>query len=386
MVDMSGRRRLRAAVIGTGFVGPHHIDAVRRGGFAEVVLVADTDPQRAEACAAALGVPAWTTDVGGAIVDSAIDVVHICTPNATHEPLTTAALHADKHVVVEKPLATDTAAARRLAVLARARGRHGMVSFTYRGYPMVRAARALVASGDVGELRLAHGAYLQDWLSDASDYNWRLDPAVAGSSRAVADIGMHWFDTAEFVTGLRVSAVLADIATLIPERWRPEAGGTAFGTGSGARTKVRINTEDAANILLRFEGGQRGALVVSQVSPGHRNDLAIEVAGSLRSLAWRQEQPEQLWVGSRTDRQVIDRPQSSSRPGVPSLPPGHPEGWGEALSDLFRAFYEAIADGREPPDVPAGTYPTLDEGTRAVAFVDAVLRSSRSGRWESIDA
>jgi len=381
---MNAPSRLRAAVIGAGFVGPHHVDALRRGGYAEVAVIADVDAARAQDAASALRVPAWTNHVDEVFADPAIDVVHVCTPNATHAELTSAALHAGKHVVVEKPLAPSYTEGRDLAALARERGRHGLVSFTYRGYPMVRRARSLVASGDVGDIRLAHGAYLQDWLSEPDDYNWRLERSEGGASRAVADIGTHWFDTVEFMTGLRVASVNADLATLIPERWRPAAAGNAFESGTGKKTLVGIETEDAATILLRFEGEARGVLLVSQVSPGHRNDLSIDLGGSKLSVAWRQEHPEQLWLGSRGDVRILDRAPSDQAWGVPDLPAGHPEGWAEALRDLFRPFYEAIAQGTDPGQVAPGAYPTLNDGARAVAFVEAVLRSSRSGQWESL--
>ena len=381
---MSAGRRLRTAVIGMGLIGPQHVDAVRRGGYAEVVAAGGADPARVAVSAAALAIPAWSTDIDTLVGDPGIDVVHVCTPNATHVEIARAALAADKHVVLEKPMALDIAAADLLRNLARARGRHLLVAFTYRGYPQVRRARALVADGEAGEVRLVHGAYLQDWLSDPKDYNWRIDPALGGTSRAVADIGTHWFDLAEFVSGLRVAEVFADLATFIPVRYRPDQPTPAFGTASGARTPVHIESEDAATILLRFEGGQRGSLVVSQVSPGHRNDLALDIGAGRLSLAWRQEAPERLWLGSRADSRIVERLAGDQPIGVPDLPTGHPEGWGEALRDLFRPFYAAIAAGVPPDQVPAGSYPSADDGLRAVAFVEAVLRSSGSGRWEQM--
>ena len=381
---MSGTRPVRAAVIGAGFIGPQHIDAIRRTGYAEVVALVDATPERSRASAAALGIESDLATPEAVFADPAIDVVHICTPNATHVELATAALEAGKHVVVEKPVSDTAAEAASLAALAHARGRHGMVTFTYRGYPMVKRARSMVAGGELGTLRLAHGCYLQDWLSEPTDYNWRLEPEHAGRSRAVADIGMHWFDTAEFVSGLAVESVFADLATIIPERIRPAAAATTFGGGSGDGERVRIATEDAAMILVRFAGGARGTITVSQVSPGHKNDLTLEVAGSVASLVWRQESPERLWLGTRADERILVRGPSPQDAGVADLPPGHPEGWGEALRDLFRPFYRAVSQGTPPGDVPPATYPTLDAGRRAVAFVEAVLASDASGRWEPI--
>lgn len=389
--------RLGVAVVGTGFVGPFHVDAVRRGGFADVLAIVGSDPERTAAAATVLGVERASTDLAAVLADPAIDVVHVCTPNRTHVEIATAALEAGKHVVVEKPVALDLDAARGLAALARQRGRHAAVAYTYRGYPMVRRARALVAGGDLGDLRLVHGAYIQDWLADPADYNWRVDVEASGTSRAVADIGSHWFDTAEFVSGLRVQAVLADLATFIPVRHRPTGVAVAFGTSSGPSEPVEIRSEDAATILVRFHGGARGTCIVSQVSPGRKNAFSLEIAGARWSLDWAQEDPEHLWVRDRAEARLLTRGLGDAPPdairGVPTLPAGHPEGWAEALRDLLRPFYAAIDAGEPPPHRPPGDgatswepapYPTLDDGARGIAFVEAVLESARSERWTAI--
>jgi predicted dehydrogenase len=376
---------LRAAVVGTGFVGPHHVDAVRRGGYGEVVALVGSDPERTVARARALGVEWATTDLDELLADPDIDVVHVCTPNHTHVALATAVLQAGKHLVLEKPIALDSETARGLAELADRLARHAAVALTYRGYPMVRRARAAAQAGELGEVRLVHGAYLQDWLVDPDDYNWRLEPEAGGPSRAVADIGSHWFDTAEFVSGQRVEAVLADLATFIPTRRRPTGGSIAFAAATRGGETVTVRSEDAATILVRFEGGARGACVVSQVSPGRKNALTVEIAGSERSLTWEQETPERLWLRSRAESRLVLRDQLDGireAPGVPSLPAGHPEGWGEALRDLLRGFYAAVASGQAPGGDHG--YPTLWDGARGVAFVDAVLESSRSGRWTTL--
>jgi predicted dehydrogenase len=384
-VDSTPGRLVRAAVIGTGFVGPFHVDAIRRGGYGEVVAIAGSDPTRTRARAAALGVPRATTDVGELLADSSIEVVHVCTPNRTHVELATAVLEAGKHLVLEKPVALDSDSARGLVDLARRQARHAAVALTYRGYPMVRRARALVQAGEVGQIRLVHGGYIQDWLADPTDYNWRLEPDLGGASRAVADIGSHWFDTAEFITGLRVEAVFADLATFLPRRSRPLAGTVAFGTSDGPAEQVVVRSEDAAMILLRFADGARGSAVISQVSPGRKNSFNLEIAGSQATLDWDQEDPERLWVRTRDEaRQLSRRPEDGPGPGpgIPSLPAGHPEGWAEALRDLLRPFYAAVATGE--PWVEGLDYPTLDDGARGVVFVEAVLSSARAGHWVSL--
>lgn len=378
-------RRVPAAVIGTGFVGPHHVDAIRRTGYADVEVLVGSDGARTGRRAAELGVDRWSTDVAGVLGDPRIEVVHVCTPNSTHVPLARAALEAGKHLVLEKPIAVDGAGARELVDLAARSGRHAMVALTYRGYPMVRRARAAVADGELGEVRLVHGSYLQDWLADPADYNWRVDPAVGGRSRAVADIGTHWFDTAEYVTGLRAEAVFADLATLIPTRLRSLGGSVAFSAPEGPVESVQIDSEDAATILVRFEGGARGACVVSQVSTGHKNALALNVDGARQSLAWEQETPERLWLLARGEARRLVRDPGGARAGagVPSLPAGHPEGWGEALRDLLRPFYAAVATG-ESPSTGDAPYPTLRAGARSIAFVEAAIQSSASGVWVSL--
>lgn len=383
---MTERALLRVAVIGTGFVGPHHVDAVRRGGYGQVVALAGAEPDQLAACARALGIDRATTDVASLMADPSIDVIHICTPNATHVSLATAAIEAGKHVVVEKPLALDSASAWALFELAQASRRHSMVSFTYRGYPMVQRARELVAHGELGAVRLVHGRYLQDWLARDSDYNWRVDTARGGPSRAVADIGAHWFDTVEYVTGLRIEAVFADLATFMTKRLKPGGEAVTFAAPAAAAERVAVTSEDAATLLVRFGGGALGACVVSQVSHGHHNDFAVELTGSLRSLAWRQERPEDLWLAARDDvRTLVRGAQQSDAMGVPSLPAGHPEGWGEALRDLLKPFYAAIAAGEEPAE-SAGrrAYPTLADGARAVDFVEAALASAKAERWGEI--
>ena len=385
MANAATVRRVHAAVIGTGFVGPHHVDAVRRTGYADVDVLVGSDPARTSRHAAELGVDRWSMDVGAVLGDPRIDVIHVCTPNSTHVELARATLEAGKHLVLEKPIAIDRGGADDLVDAAARSGRHAMVALTYRGYPMIRRARAAVADGEVGEIRLIHGSYLQDWLADPADYNWRVDPEVGGRSRAVADIGTHWFDTAEFVTGLRVEAVLADFVTLIPTRLRSLGGGTAFASGAGPTESVQVESEDAATMLLRFEGGVRGVCVVSQVSTGHKNALALNVDGAATSISWEQESPERLWLRARHAARLVvrDPGDQQAEAGIPSLPAGHPEGWGEALRDLLRPFYAAVASG-EAPSSGEAPYPTLKDGARGVAFVEAALESSGSGSWISL--
>lgn len=373
--------RLKVAVIGVGFVGPHHVDAARRTGYADVVAIAGTDRDRTAGRARDLGVEMHTTDIDRLLGDAAIDVVHVCTPNRTHVELAAAVLNAGKHLVLEKPVAVDSAAGQLLLENAASRRLHTLVTFTYRGYPIVQRARQMVADGILGDPRLIHGAYLQDWLARATDFNWRVLEADGGPSRAVADIGSHWFDLAEFVSGRRVEAVLADFARVIDIRHRPIGDTATFAPSAGDETEaVAVTTEDAATMLLRFEGGGHGACVVSQISVGHKNRLTLEIAGSDRSLAWDQEAPEHLWLGSREHAQSFQRDAVDTSRGTPSLPAGHPEGWSDALRDVMRPFYAAIFD-RHAIASDVSLYPTLADGVRAVHFAEAALTSSQQGGW-----
>ncbi len=244
---------------------------------------------------------------------------------------------------------------------------------------MVRRAHDEVRDGRVGDVRIAFGAYLQDWLLDASDYNWRVEADAGGRSRAVADIGSHWFDTVEHVSGLRATEVMAELSTFITHRVRPSGEVATFERGPATGERFAVDSEDAASIMLRFDGGAIGSFLVSQVSAGHANDFSWELMGSMASLAWRQEEPELLRYSQRDAGTTTTRrtPSAVTGPGVPSLPGGHPEGWSDALRDLFRDVYASIIGDPAP-------YPTFADGERAVRFVDAVLRSADSGAWQPI--
>ena len=377
---------LRVGVAGTGFIGEVHAHAARRAG-ARLVGVAASTPDRAQAAAARLGADRGFSSAEALAIDPGVDVVHICTPNRLHAPLVEAALAAGKHVVCEKPLATSAAAARRLVASAAASGAVATVPFVYRFYPLVREARARVASGAIGRIRLVHGAYLQDWLATEDDDNWRVDPTEGGASRAFADIGSHWCDLVEFVTGDRIAAVSAEAATVLPERVT-RAGAHAFarsGDGSppgGGRRAV--TTEDISVVLFRTAAGVPGSVVVSQVSPGRKNSLCVEVAGSTATLSFDQEQPERLWVGRRAGSEVVVRDPATLDPAAAPyavLPPGHPQGYQDGFDAFVGDTYRAIGAG----DAAAvDGLPTFTDGARAAEITDAVLRSAGSHTWEEV--
>jgi predicted dehydrogenase len=365
---------LRAAVVGTGFVGAIHVDALRRLGV-QVKGVLGSRPERARA--KALGDVYESLEQ---LLADDVDVVHVTTPNHLHHPQVKAVLAAGKHVVCEKPLALTSDESAELLELARANGLVHCTNFNLRFYPVVQQARALVRDGALGEVWNVHGGYLQDWLALPTDWNWRLEPEKGGGLRAVADIGSHWLDLVEFVTGLRVAELCADLATVIPVRARPAGEVETFAAAVDVeRVDAPMTTEDLANVLLRFEGGARGTFLVSQVSAGRRNSLRFELDGSEGALAWDGERNEELWLGHR------ERPNELlvRHPGMPrtGMPAGHAEGYADTFRELYRAVYAAVASGRmsNEPD-----FPTFEDGHRAQLLGDAIARSSHDRAWVAV--
>jgi predicted dehydrogenase len=370
------------AVAGTGFIGPVHVEAVRRLGH-RVVGVLGSTPAKGRAAAAALGVPTAYESLAALLADPAVEVVHLATPNRAHFAQATAALEAGKHVVVEKPLAMTAAETAELVRLAAARpGQVAAVNYNVRFYPLCLDARERVRGGELGDVLHVTGSYLQDWLLYPTDFNWRVLAEHGGDLRAVADIGTHWLDLVCFVTGLEIEAVCADLRTVYPVRQKPAGGSDTF-TGSAGQggEPVAVTTEDYGSILLRFKGGARGCVTVSQVTAGRKNCLRFDLAGSRAALAWDSEEPNVLHVGhrGRANESVGRDPGqlSAAARRFSDYPGGHAEGFPDSHKQLFRAVYAAI-DG-EP-----GPYPTFADGHREVLVCEAVLRSSRSGSWERV--
>ena len=369
---------LRAGVAGTGFVGVVHVDALRRLGI-EVAGVVGSTPERA----AAKGLAPVYESYEALLADDRVDVVHLTTPNDLHYPQAKLALAAGKHVVCEKPLAMTSAESAELVELAEASGLVHCTNFNIRFYPLVQEARARVLAGDLGKVWNVHGGYLQDWLATPEDWNWRLEPERGGDLRAVGDIGSHWLDLAQFVTGRRIVEVFADLSTVIPVRRRPVGEVETFASAADVeRVDTPMQTEDVAHILVRFEDGARGSCVLSQVSFGRKNALRLEVDGSTGALAWDAEHHEELWLGRR-DRgnEVLQRNAPLMRPDAARrthLPVGHAEGYADTFRELYRAVYADAARGG-PSDEP--DYPTFRDGHVQNVLCDAVARSHRERAW-----
>ena len=383
----AGVKRIGMGLVGPGFVGAHHIDAVRRLGFVDVVAVAGSSDASARRKADALNVPRAYGSFEDLIADPDVHVVHNTTPNYLHVPVILAALAHGKHVISDKPLATTSADARSLLEAARAAGVVHAVTFNYRGNPLVQQAREMIASGGIGPPHFVHGAYLQDWLLAPTDFSWRLEPGKGGQSSAVADIGSHWCDLVQHVTGRRITEVLADLTTVVDTRLKPSASPEAFArSGDAAREAVRIQSEDLATVLLRFDDGAKGSVSVGQVCAGHKNGLWFEVNGRQSSLRWDQERQNELWIGRRdAANAVLAKDPSLLAPGARAyahLPGGHQEGWADAFCNVLRDIYGTIAAGARPGAPRPPAFATFEDGYHSACLVDAMLESHRS-RWRS---
>jgi predicted dehydrogenase len=382
---------LRAAIIGPGYIGAIHAEAVRRCG-AEIALIVGRPGSDLPGRAAALRAPRFSDRLEDALDDPAIDVVHVCTPNAFHFPMADAVLARGKHLVCEKPLAITAAEAARLARRAEAAGAVAGVAYCYRYYPLVRQMRALIARDAIGSLHHIRGLYLADELLHDAYLYYRFAPEIAGPSLAMADVGVHWCDLAEYVTGRRIVGVLAEAQTVVPTRqWRrdaPGAGPPPRGTvGDGASFPVPVDGEDCLSLLLRFEGGLRGALTVSQVSAGYKNWITLSADGATGGLDWNQEHPNTLtvrryapaWELVPKDPMLLE-PEAAALAHVPG---GHPEGYLDAFRNLISGIYAAI-DRVRRGEAAGEEYPTLWDGWRGMAVLEAVLLSAREQRWVTV--
>lgn len=379
---------LRAAIVGPGYIGGIHAEALRRCG-AELALVVGRPGSDLAHHAARLGAPRFSDRLEQALDDPGIDVVHICTPNAYHYPMAAAVLARGKHLVCEKPLTTSSEEAARLVRQAASANVVAGVAYCYRYYPLVRQMRAMIAQGAIGAPHHLRGLYLADELLHDAYLRYRFAPEIAGPSVAMADVGVHWCDLAAYVTGRRITGVLADAQTVLGTRqWRlgaPGAGEPPPGAGpDDASFPVPVTGEDCLSLLLRFSGGARGALTVSQVSAGHKNWLTLSIDAASGGLDWNQEQPNGLVVRGRSPGwELLPKDPALLAPEAAALthaPGGHPEGYLDAFRNLIASIYEAIARVRRGE--PAGEdHPTLEDGWRGVAITEAVLLSAREERW-----
>jgi len=358
--------RIRAAIVGTGFMARTHLEAVRRVGSVDIAMLVGRRADRARALAEEFGVERTETDYTALLKASDIQTVHICTPNAQHFPMASAALNAGKHVLCEKPLATTSADAAALVTLAGARSLQNATCYNLRAYPMVQQMRRMREAGVLGDILIAQGTYSQDWLLYDTDTNWRVDARQGGALRVVGDIGTHWCDMVEHITGLRIASLCADITTFHPRR-------------NGAP----VETEDFGSLMFQLGDRARGSLTVSQVSAGRKNQLRVEIYGTNASVSWDQERPDELWIGHRdAPNQLLKKDPSLLLPDAAAYadyPGGHAEGYNDTFKQIFRRFYLSIRDPQGSHD-----YPRFADGLRQMRILDAVLVSHRTRGWVDV--
>jgi predicted dehydrogenase len=365
---------------------------MRRLGFVEIAAVCSAEPEATREKATRLGISKVYERYEDLLEDTSIEVIEIVTPTRMHHPIAMAAIARGKHVIVEKPLALSLDQAREMRDAALAAGVVHAVTFNYRYNAMVQQARIMVKRGEVGAIHLLHGHYLQEWLLYDTDFSWRLDPAESGPSAMVGDAGCHWFDLVEHVTGLRVTSVLAELRTVIPVRQKPLRTREAFAeAGTDEAEPYAVLVPDLGAILLRLSNGATASFLASPLCAGHKNDLRFEIHGSKLSLSWVQEDPNRLWIGRRGQPdQLLNRDPGLLAPEArqyTALPGGHNEGWPDAFKNTLGNIFEFIADKRDPRDADGILYPTFDDGCRAAAISDALVRSSAAGGiWTDVES
>ena len=371
---------IRTAIFGTGFMGRVHLEALRRVEHVEVAAISGRNGAAADKLGSAFNVPRISAEA--ILRDSSIQAVHICTPNAQHFPMAKKALLAGKHVLCEKPLAVSSAEAQELTALASQRDLRNCVCHNLRYYPMVQHIRRLREDGDLGDILVVQGTYSQDWLLYETDWNWRVSSKDGGPSRCMADVGSHWFDMAEHLTGLRVTALCADLQTFHATRKQPRGPVETFANKLASdreTTDTPVDTEDMGAVVFRM-GRARGAMTASQVSAGRKNRLSIEIYGTKAGVAWDQERPDELWIGQRdTPNRIIIKDPALLKPGAQpfaDLPGGHSEGYDDTFKQVFRRFYASIADPAAPRD-----YPQFVDGLRQLLILDGELQSTRARQW-----
>lgn len=380
--------KIQVGIIGTGFIGPAHVEALRRLGYIEVYALADLGEAAARSKADALHIPESFGDYRKMLDVPEIRAVHICAPNSFHFEMAKNALEAGKHVFCEKPLTMRSGEAKELISLAAEKKRANAVHFNVRFYPIIHQARAMIQSGELGEIFAVNGSYQQDWLFKETDYNWRLEPEFSGESRAIADIGSHWMDAVEFMTNIRISRVCADFATFYPARKKPLKPVETY-TGKTLSPSdyqdVPINTEDYASVLLHFENGAHGSLTVNQVAAGRKNRIWFEIYGSKKAIAIDTERPNEMWIGNRDEANgLLLRDPSLFHPraaGIISYPGGHNEGFPDTIKQLASKFYGYIkGEGYNDPEIKPD-FPTFADGLRELELCEGIVSSARSENW-----
>lgn len=380
---------VKAAIIGMGYIGVSHIEAIRRIGYAELVAVTDVNSELAHKKAEEYNIPKCYDTVDELLADPEIQVVHNCTPNNLHLEINEKIIKAGKHVFSEKPLARTSEESEKLLEVLKEHPEvaHG-VSFCYRMNPLVQDMKNRIKAGEIGDPLVVHGSYLQDWLLFDTDYNWRIEPEVSGPSRCMADIGSHWMDTAQTVVGSKITDVCADLFIALPTRKKPKGQVETFAKNANTEYEERtITTEDYGAVLVRFANGARGVFQASEISAGRKCFLNIEVDGTKASYYWNQEKSDEMWMGNRDveNRQIMRNPGQMSPEArqYTYLAAGHPEGWNDAFRNNILSFYNHIKSGKQGEENV--DFATFDDGHYIMKLTEAIIESSKTGRWVHVE-
>lgn len=379
-------QKIKTAIVGTGFMGKVHTENVRRLGNVEVAAIVGSRPERAREFAERNGIPIAASSLDQVLRDKEIAAVHICTPNVDHYPMAMAAIEAGKAVLCEKPLTTTVDEARRLVHAAAAEKTVNCVQHNLRYYPVVQQIRDMIGAGDLGDILIVQGTYSQDWLLYETDWNWRIETERNGELRVMGDIGSHWMDMIQHLTGLAITELCADLATFHKTRKRPKGSVETFSAKKARPVDYEdfpVESDDFGSVLLRLGTRAHGAFTVSQMSAGRKNRFFFEIFGTKAGVAWDQEQPDTLWIGHRNEpNQVIVKDASLFYPhaaGFADLPGGHSEGYDDSHKQVFKRFYARIADRSAPVD-----YPTFQDGLRGMILLQKVAESAQSRAWVAV--
>jgi predicted dehydrogenase len=386
-------KKIKAGVIGSGFMGSTHIEALHRIGGVEISALASDEINSRNFLADKFSIKKTYDNWEELINDDEIEVIHNCTPNNLHFEINKAAILKNKNIISEKPLTINSSQSAELLDLLKKNNVVNAINFNYRFYPLIQHAKEEMEKGSIGDIYLVHGHYLQDWLYYNTDYNWRLESGISGSSRAIADIGSHWCDLVQFITGLKIKKVFADIITIHKSRKKPAHSVETFkGKEESAQTDaevINIDTEDAGTVIFQFENRARGVFTVSQVSAGRKNKFWIEIDGSKKSISWDQEDPNKMWFGYRDKpNEILIKDPALLNPQsrrYAHYPGGHPEGYPDGPKNLFMNVYNFIREGNDPQKVKP-QFPTFEDGHIENKIVEAVLESSRSEKWIDVNS
>ena len=381
-------KKFKVGLIGTGYIGMVHLEMLRRIVEAEVVAVADSNQDQARRAAEKLEIPKVYSTAQAFLEDEEVDVIHNCTPNNVHFEINKKAILSGKNVLSEKPLSLSSKESAELVNLAAQHKTLTAINFCYRYYPVVQEAAARVRRGDLGDVRAFVGHFLQDWLFYETDYSWRLDSEIAGRANVIADLGSHWCDLVQFITGQKIVEVMSELHTCIPKRKKPKTGPLSFSTQKNVDyDEVEVKLDDYASMFLRLENGARGNFTTCQVCAGRKVDIELQIFGSKESYSWSHVHPNALWIGHRDRGNEIfyesSQLQAEETQKYAALPTGHPMGYHDAVYNLFRDYYAALAAKREGKPV-AVHFPDFQTGHEEMCVIEAAVESSQSGKWVKV--